>query len=190
MPNAIYESFLKTKQLLKGHEDYPREPGIYAIFLADKVHLGNFGRPGRLIYIGIAKKSLQDRDFAQHFRSGQTGRSTLRRSLGAILKTDLRLKAIPRGGKNDSKRFDNYRFTDPGEQRLTSWMEDSLEIGYWVSETTLTYDQLRAEEEKVTIEQRPTLDLDRRTRRYNPQAQKLSNLRGICRAEAKKNEDL
>lgn len=190
MPNTIYESFLKTKQLLKGHENYPSEPGIYALFLVDEVDLGSFGRLGRLIYIGIAKKSLQDRDFAQHFRSGQTGCSTLRRSLGAILKTNLRLKAIPRGGQNDSKRFDNYKFTDPGEQRLTRWMEDNLEIGYWVPGTTLTYEQLRAKEEKVTIEQKPSLDLDRRTRRFNPQAQKLDNLRGICKAEARKNEDL
>ncbi|KPK95564.1 hypothetical protein AMJ80_04860 [bacterium SM23_31] len=133
---------------------------------------------------------MQDRDFDQHFRSGQTGRSTLRRSLGAILRNKLRLIAVPRGGTNDSKRFDNYKFTESGEQELTKWMEDYLEIGYWVPDRRLTYEQLRDEEEKTTIKLRPTLDLDSRTRRYNPLADKLDKLRGICKTEAQKNSNL
>jgi hypothetical protein len=51
-----------------------------------------------------------------------------------------------------------------------------------------TYDQLREAEKQLTIEFKPTLDLDLdiRTRRFNPLANKLDS-RSICRIQAGKN---
>ena len=184
--SQIYESFLKTKKSWDAHQEYPRQPGIYALFLVDKVSLEIFGRSGQLIYVGIAKEDLQGRIFDQHFNNGQTGHSTLRRSLGAILEKQLKLTSIPRGGPSDSKRFDCYKFADAGEEELTNWMKNNLEIGYWEPDRQLTYQELRDVERKVTIELKPTLDLDPRTRKYNPLANKLSGLRKICKAEASK----
>jgi hypothetical protein len=39
---------------------------------------------------------LADRELNQHFSTGRTGSSTLRRSLGALLKRRLALIAVPR----------------------------------------------------------------------------------------------
>lgn len=184
MTADIKTSFSKTTQSVNGHKDYPKEPGIYAFKLADSSNLGDFGKGGQIIYIGIAKQSLHDRDFNQHFKSGKTGSSTLRRSIGAILKTKLKLTAIPRGGENDSKRFDNYKFTE--EEPLTNWMIANLEIGYWTPKKTLSYKQLRDIEKEITLELKPTLDLDIRTKRFNPLADKLDEYRTICKKQAGK----
>lgn len=185
MVNEIYQSFLDTRRAVKAHQNYPVKAGMYALFLLPRAELPNFAQLEKLIYIGIAKDSLRKRDFPQHFKSGQSGRSTLRRSLGAVLKEQLRLAAIPRGGEGDKKRFDNYKFTDYGEALLTSWMEENLEIGYWVPEKLLTYKELRDKEQEATLEFKPILDLDRRTQRFNKYAHKLNALRQVCKLEAR-----
>ncbi len=187
MTDEIYKSFLATRKAAKAHRYYPQQAGIYAFFLTDGIRLPNFGQEEKLIYIGIAKDSMKDRDFEQHFRSGQSGRSTLRRSLGAILKNQLGLAAIPRGGANDSKRFDNYRFTEIGENALTNWMGNNLEVGYWVPGQVLPYSDLRDKEKEVTMRYLPILDLDRRTKKYNKYATKLDLLRKACKLETRSN---
>ena len=73
MASLIYESFLETKKAVNTYQTYPKQSGIYAIFLTAKSSLGSFGQEGQLIYIGIAKDSLAARDFDQHFKSGKTG---------------------------------------------------------------------------------------------------------------------
>ncbi len=184
MTDRIAKSFTATKQKFDEHKNYPKKPGIYAFFLTDSANFGDFGKGGQVIYIGIAKKSLHDRDFNQHFKTGKTGSSTLRRSIGAVLKDKLKLTAIPRGAENDTKRFDNYKFKE--EQNLTDWMKENLEIGYWTSDKPFTYEQLRETEKRITIELKPILDLDKRTRRFNPLADKLDRFRNICKTQAGK----
>jgi hypothetical protein len=184
MTEQIKKSFIQTKQFINGHQNYPTKPGIYAFYLSDNSNLLDFGKGGQLIYVGIAKDSLHDRDFNQHFKTGKTGSSTLRRSIGAILKTELNLTAIPRGAENDTKRFENYKFKD--DQPLTVWMIANLQIGYWVSTNILTYSELREIKKKVTLDLKPTLDLDIRTKRFNPFGDKLVSLRNVCRIEAGK----
>src|SRR6185312_11976335 len=112
MTEEIKKSFIQTKQFINSHQNYPDKSGIYAFYLSNSSNLLDFGNGGQLIYVGIAKDSLHDRDFNQHFKTGKTGSSTLRRSIGAILKTQLNLTAVPRGAENDTKRFDNYKFKD------------------------------------------------------------------------------
>ena len=184
MTEQIKKSFIQTKQFFNGHKNYPTQSGIYAFYLSDNSNLFDFGKGGQLIYVGIAKDSLHDRDFNQHFKTGKTGSSTLRRSIGAILKTHLNLIAIPRGASNDTKRFENYKFKD--DQPLTDWMTANLQIGYWVPNSILTYSELREIEKNVTLDLKPTLDLDIRTRRFNILADRLVALRNICKTEAGK----
>jgi hypothetical protein len=184
MPDQIKKSFIQTKQYLNEHQNYPAKSGIYAFYLSDNSDLFDFGKGGQLIYVGIAKGSFHDRDFNQHFKTGKTGSSTLRRSIGAILKTHLNLTAIPRGAANDTKRFENYKFKD--DQPLTDWMMANLQIGYWVPNNILTYSELREIEKNVTLDLKPTLDLDIRTRRFNAFADKLVALRNVCKTEAGK----
>lgn len=182
MTELIISSFVNSRRSILNLQGYPDKPGIYALNLSNSSDLGDFGISGQFIYIGIAKYSLRNRDFSQHFKSGKTGSSTLRRSLGAILKNNLQLQAVPRGGENDSKRFENYKFLH--ENILTDWMIANLEIGYWQCDVGFTYNRLRDVEKELTLQLKPTLDLDNRTRRFNPLADRLQALRESCKLQA------
>ena len=140
-----------------------------------------------LLYVGIAKDSLKNRDLGNHLNSDSTGRSTLRRSIGAILKTELNLKSFSRNGTVNKREINNYVFNIKGDILLTKWMTKSLVVGFWEDKNKIPYTQLRAIEEKVIKILMPTLDLDKRTRKYNPFADKLDGLREICRIEAYEN---
>src|SRR5438132_10713405 len=107
----------------------PPSPGVYAIYLRDLSALLPFG-PGAegLVYVG-SSSSLREREFEAHFATGKTGFSTLRRSLGALLKQRFGLVAVPRGSGNSEDDVANYRFTEAGETKLTVWMERNLHVG-------------------------------------------------------------
>jgi len=49
----------------------------------------------------------------------------------------------------------------------------------------LDYGSLRELEKNLIIEVKPTLDLDKRTKKYNVMSDKLDELRKICREESK-----
>jgi len=181
---TIKDSIYATKGFIDNHTVYPTRPGIYAIFLAEFSFLYEFGEGGQILYIGIAKKSLKDRDIWQHFKTGRAGKSSLRRSLGAILKEPLNLTAIPRGCHNDSKRYVNYAFEPEGDARLTDWMRSNLKIGYWEEDKLLDYSLLRELEKELTIKLLPTLDLDKRTIKLNRMAPRLIDLRNSCKQES------
>lgn len=161
----------------------PSQPGLYAIRL--KTSLPGFAQSGQWIYLGKSESSLAGRDISTHFRSGKTGSSTLRRSLGAILKDKLRLTAIPRGNGKTEKDCINYKFTEVGEETLTQWMLNNLDIGFWAFNEDLVGEvTLRDIEGQLLEKLGLPLDLDQRTRRNNPNADKLMALRLICRLEA------
>lgn len=182
----IFDSILKTTKPIN-ETLLPDQQGIYAFMLNEAGDLGIFGSSGQIIYVGLSEKSLNSRDSKTHNMSGQTGWSSLRRSLGAILKTQLNLTAIKRD-KNPTKiRPDKYKFDEEGEQRLTQWMAENLKLGYWTIETPLALKVLRKEEELVILKTKPTLDLDSRTKKFNVLSVKLDNLRKICREEVKNN---
>uniref|UniRef100_F4C5T4 GIY-YIG catalytic domain-containing protein n=1 Tax=Sphingobacterium sp. (strain 21) TaxID=743722 RepID=F4C5T4_SPHS2 len=190
MVDDIIEAITKTIKPIKDFENLPTEMGIYAFYVDETTDLGIFGRTGQLIYVGIAKKSLRSRDIETHFKPGQTGFSSLRRSLGAILKTELKLSAQKRDLYPKKLRADKYKFDEQGEAKLTTWMFENLKMGYWSSPNPLTNTRLREEEKKVIIRLKPTLDLDKRTKNLNPLAIQLDSLREICRQEVKKNNQI
>ncbi|MEN2398370.1 GIY-YIG nuclease family protein [Flavobacterium sp. MC2016-06] len=166
------------------HLDFPTCPGIYSFILKKNSNLKEFGASDQVLYVGIAKDSLKKRDLGNHFNNMGTGRSTLRRSLGAILKKDLGLTAFSRNGKNSKREIINYTFDVNGEVALTKWILQNLNIGYWKDEQSFPYSKLRELEEEVIKLLRPTLDLDARTKKYNILGVKLDELRLICRLEA------
>jgi hypothetical protein len=73
----------------------------------------------KVVYTGIASVSLRTRDYRQHFKGNNAGRSTLRKSLGVL----LGYKQIPRDSdqKNGKTKF-NYQ----DEQKLSEWMHSNL----------------------------------------------------------------
>jgi len=154
-------------------------PGVYWYFLKSGAVLPNVpvDQTG-LLYVGKTKTQSK----RNHFRTA-TPVSTLRRSLGAILKDGLKLEAHCRGlGKKSSiedKDATHYRFSPQGEGALSKWMEDNLEFSFEILEGGI------AERETAEIRQlRPPLNLDQW---QNPNRELIMNLRKICSDEAKRN---
>lgn len=126
--NQVVDALHKTRASIS-KLNVPDVAGVYAIYLKSNVTLqvGNCTFKD-LIYVGKTDV-LSLRENSTHFKSKGTGFSTLRRSIGALLKKSLQLTAIPRGPGKSKSNFTNYRFDDNGEDRLTEWMSSNLELG-------------------------------------------------------------
>lgn len=83
-------------------------------------------------------------------------------------------------------RADKYKFDDNGEIRLTEWMLHNLKLGYWATDNPFIIEELRAVEKNVILSLNPTLDLDKRSKIFNPFACELDKIRELCRMEVKK----
>lgn len=73
----------------------------------------------QVIYTGIAGGSLRTRDFRQHFKGNNAGRSTLRKSLGVL----FGYKQIPRDSDPTTGKT---KFNIEDELKLSEWMCDNL----------------------------------------------------------------
>ena len=72
-----------------------------------------------------------------HFLHKSSGFSTLRRTLGAILKHRLSLQAIPRGTGSVPSNISKYRFTPESEARLTEWMQTHLTYASYTTDEAI-----------------------------------------------------
>lgn len=155
----------------------PHEPGVYAWFLDCPSALPGLPNQGAdPVYVGLSS-DLAQREFDTHFRSGQSGFSTLRRSLGALLKDELGLSAQPRGTGSSESNYRCYRFDDAGEDRLTGWMHDHLRVG------AHAWSQPAAIEKELIALAQPPLNL---TGWPNPRAAEIKALRKACVQEARR----
>ena len=160
----------------------PEKPGIYAIYLREMDHNGWFAdKAGEAVYVGVSG-NLKQRDFDTHFSSGKSGFSTLRRSLGAILRNELELECYPRSPGASTTNVTNYKFDPAGEHRLTLWMAENLDIGVCPTE-----DRIDDLEKLVISELRPLLNLKGWE---NPDRSAIRDLRSACKAEAENNRAL
>jgi hypothetical protein len=149
-------------------------PGVYAVFACAGISQGLAGlHPQRLLYVGMTEASLELRN---HFDHGNSGFSTLRRSLGAILRDELGLCAIPRGPGASRTNVTNYRFAEEGEGRLSDWMRASLEWSF-----VALADDVPGSEAALIAALRPPLNL---TGWPNPHRTHVMALRRQCRDEA------
>ena len=149
--------------------------GIYAFFLSDPTLLdGIHVDASSPIYVGKTESSLDARN---HFTHRHSGFSTLRRSLGAILKKSLLLKAIPRASGHSPTNARNYRFSAEDEERLTNWMTSHLSYSFASPEKDV--DRI---ERQLIKDLQPPLNL----RGWeNPHAKQLRALRAVCCEEAR-----
>jgi hypothetical protein len=155
---------------------YSKLPGIYGFFLLRGclcIGQETFqGRSGALLYVGKTESSQENHCADEHLANGQTGRSTLRRSLGALLRVQLNLRPRPRSAsEKGTKRFTNYKFDSAGEEQLTEWMKEHLSLGF-CEMPDLTVAQLGAREKSLIKSAKPPLNI-----KDNPQSP--------CRAELK-----
>ena len=168
-------------------QNFSEHPGIYAIgFEGD-----NFPFPlktlsvtnGDIIYIGKTNSSQKRRVLNTHFRSGRTGSSTLRRSLGALLRKELTLKPIPRSLVNGRVR--DYKFIIESENKLTEWMINNLTVSFYnyLGGKRL----LRELESEIISILNPILNIDGNA--INQNGSLIKELRAKCRELAKLNID-
>lgn len=151
--------------------------GVYGIFLREGSSLAEITPgDGGVLYIGMTDQGLDARN---HFHHAHSGFSTLRRSLGAILKPVLNLTARPRSSGTSKTNVRNYRFSDEGEHALTSWMHAHLKVG----QVALDGD-VRAYEAYLISALEPPLNL---TGWNNPQRAWIKRLRAACVEEAEQN---
>jgi hypothetical protein len=138
----------------------PKEPGLYA-FYGDEQAWSELGLSpafdGQPLYVGKAERSLNGRDVRTHFAKGKTGSSTVRRSLAALLASDLALAAVPRNlAKRDGSA--NFALDVASEMRLSSWMEQRLSLATWSKPEDVILDEIETE---VVRRLAPPLNLDK-----------------------------
>lgn len=153
----------------------PKTAGVYAYFLTEGASLGDIEtRPDRLLYVGMTEDGL---DVRNHFGKQSSGFSTFRRSLGAILKDQLDLSAMPRSQGPSKTNSLNYAFAGNGEASLSKWMEGNL-LASFVSVQSSDISQL---EKALITQMEPPLNL---TDWKNPQRNRIKELRARCVTEA------
>ena len=155
------------------------EPGVYALFLVDRTALPGLAVESDVLYVGMTESSLEVRN---HFSHSNSGFSSPRRTLGALLKEKLKLKVLPRAPGPSVSNVKNYRFSGDGEKRLTAWMDSHLTYGLCPADA-----HVREIEGRLIRELEPPLNL---TKWRNPQARQLRALRKGCRDEASSAREL
>lgn len=133
-------------------------PGIYAIF-GDEAAWSDLGLGEPVadlpLYVGKAEDSLAKRDAKEHFSDGYTGRSTVRRSVAALLRQDLGLTGVPRNLACPAN-FANFALMPADDAKVTLWMKDRLQLALWPSDGS---ELLKDVEEKVLRRLDPPLNL-------------------------------
>lgn len=150
----------------------PDLPGVYSIFIDSPLSLQSPFREyqdrngHRIIYIGIATKSLLKRLVDQDLRHKQA--STFFRGMGTILGY-----RPPKGSLRDKKNKNNYRFSDDDTQTIIHWINNHLLLKYIICEPN----QAEEVEEKAIFEIKPIVNTN-----HNPEKiRELAELRELCR---------
>lgn len=116
---------------------------------------------GTVVYVGKAERdTLRARVSATHASSRRTGSSTFRRTLGAVLRSKLRLEPRPRADGD----ADHYRFDPRGEGALSDWIEDNL----LVYSLPLPKHLVRDKEDDLITRYEPVLNLSQCTTTLTP----------------------
>jgi hypothetical protein len=176
------ECLIPTERMPLDEPLHSDGPGIYFIFLNSGISLEDFPvGESRLLYIGKAESAIAARHHAHYETSAQ---STLRRSLGAILRRGRALfpdfSVLPRKseGKITEKAIQSYRFTEESECILSDWMLKNLTFCYRIVKTGI-----RDLERCYIKKWNPILNL---THSKNSHRRTLEELRRQCRVEARK----
>jgi excinuclease UvrABC nuclease subunit len=176
---------MEIKQILdkiesnKSIQQFPKTSGIYVMYAKNNIIFDFITiNKGEIIYIGKSESSLSDRKTKQHFSSESTGRSTVRRSLGAILKKEFDIKCFLRG-KGKSKNDSNcYIFDKESEIRLTNWMNENISMSFFVTNNPEEI------EVRLIAKYNPILNLKEAEHNFITH---IKDLRTKCKDEAEQN---
>lgn len=110
------------------YQAFSQKQGLYCLcYTGHELGGSLWGAPEPpIIYIGRCGA-----DSIRHWQDN-TGVSTVRRSLSAMLANLLELKSIPSSeDPDDNDRYTNYRLTKDSENKLTEWMKTSIQVAFW-----------------------------------------------------------
>ena len=119
---------------------FGRSPGVY-VFVYSGSQLGGtlWGNPHPdIVYLGH-----NGEDSRRHWLD-DTGVSTVRRSLAALLAGDLPIRAVPNEEAQGEDRFLNYALDAESEKLLTAWRKENLRLAFWDTEADAVEDWYRA----------------------------------------------
>jgi len=192
--------------------------GLYSWRLSEETNFNGFenSENDRVVYVGKAEKYIADRFYDNHLNLVRNF-STFRRSIGAVLKEELSLGALP---KIDSKGnimynaknvYSNYRFNEDGELKINKWIIDNLEYGFIELDSGVddiikilkknknkrTDEEesnkkkhrkyMKAQEKEAKKIIKPSLNCQSGDQHFNIYFKKIRDLRAICRDEAENN---
>lgn len=149
---------------------------VYGVYLAPGQSMPGIAVPDSgLLYIGKTETGTAPQE---HFDppGRDSGTSTERRTLGALLKEDLDLTAQPGSFGIDGGNVSSYCFSPSGEARLSDWVRTSL----LVSRLPFSGD-LALAESLLVGHLEPPLNI---TNWHNPQRGHIMAQRRICAEEA------
>lgn len=119
---------------------FGRSPGVY-VFVYSGTQLGGSlweePKPA-IVYLGH-----NGEDSRRHWQN-DTGVSTVRRSLAALLAGDLPLTAVANREAQGEERFLNYALDAASELSLTAWMKENLRLAFLETEAEAVEDWYRA----------------------------------------------
>jgi len=179
----IIQHFRDSRLKYNTVTEFSNTPGIYAIFYNGK-HLPYIEitfKNDEIIYIGKTESSQLKRNANTHFASGKTGSSTVRKSIGAILRKKLSLIPIPRNESDYAKgRKSHFKFDDNGEIALTEWMKSNLSISYY--EYPKSRNEIESLENQLINSEVPILNIDKNS--SNIYLNVVKQLRKDCASHA------
>lgn len=179
----VINHLLANQKKFADHENFSSLPGIYAFFF-NGGFLPNIESEileNEIIYIGKTESSQKKRNAQTHFKSGKTGSSTVRKSIGSILKEEMQLMPIPRNDTDFARgRLSHFKFDERSEIKLTDWMKSHLSVSYF--EFPKPKQEIEDLETSLIHHLVPILNIDKNPE--NTFKDKLKTLRKNCAREA------
>lgn len=172
-----------TRAEAVAYADLPDAPGCY-VLVADPEAMWELGLSAgsgpAALYVGKAEDSVHTRVSKTHLVKDRTGSSTLRRSIGALLREELRLKPQSRSPKRTKRDMQNYKLDAAGEQRLSEWIAASIRVcGVASSDPATT-------EAGLIRQLHPPLNLTKLGGWTNPYKERIKRERKECAELARK----
>lgn len=175
----IISHLKKEKQNYSQIKEFSKLPGIYAIFFSTSYFPFKEITPEKdeIIYIGKTESSQEKRDAKTHFKNGKTGSSTVRKSIGAMLRETYKLKPIQRNDSDYEKgRFSHFKFDENSEEKISNWMKSNLALSFY--EYPKSKEKIENLEKQLIKRLIPVLNIDKNP--DNPFKQQLKLLRKRC----------
>ena len=165
------------------HADLPNVSGCY-VLVADPEAMRELGFPGWLRPNGALRGEVGrqhcKRVSRTHLLRNRTGSSTLRRSIGALLRVRLDLQPQSLSPKRTEKDIQNYKFDSTGETRLTEWIATNLGV------ISVESPNPKATEGNLITDLQPLLNLRGWANRYREHVGTLAPSAGTLPADSHK----